>query len=253
MHIAEGILPIEWAAVWFVIAFVFIALGIRIIGKRTKEVRGLMPLLGLTGAAIFLISLISVPVPIPGTCAHPCGTPLAAILVGPFISAVLGAIALLMHALFLGHGGITTWGANVVSMAVVGSFVAFGTFLLFRGFNAPVAIAAFSAGLFGNLATYITTSFQLASALHGPGIAWDMFWRPMVAYACVYCQPQLPQAEGIWDMFWAIIVAFAPIQGPVAVVEGLITASVILVVHRYRPEILSHIMFRGKNRRDKTE
>lgn len=144
-------------------------------------------------------------------------------------------------------------GANVVSMAVVGSFVAFGTFLLFRGFNAPVAIAAFSAGLFGNLATYITTSFQLASALHGPGIAWDMFWRPMVAYACVYCQPQLPQAEGIWDMFWAIIVAFAPIQGPVAVVEGLITASVILVVHRYRPEILSHIMFRGKNRRDKTE
>ncbi|MCL0073720.1 energy-coupling factor ABC transporter permease [Dehalococcoidia bacterium] len=227
MHIAEGILPVSWAVVWFVIAFGFIAVGIRLIGRRTREVRGLMPLLGLTGAAIFLISLISVPVPIPGTCAHPCGTPLAAILVGPFISAVLGAIALLLHALFLGHGGISTWGANIVSMAVLGSFVAFGTFLLLRRFNAPIAVTAFAAGLFGNLATYITTSFQLASALHGPGL--------------------------FWSMFGATIVAYAPVQGPVAVVEGLITAAVILVVHRRRPEILSHIMSRGSNRRLRTK
>ncbi|MCL0034979.1 energy-coupling factor ABC transporter permease, partial [Dehalococcoidia bacterium] len=52
MHIAEGILPVSWAVVWFVIAFGFIAVGIRLIGRRTREVRGLMPLLGLTGAAI---------------------------------------------------------------------------------------------------------------------------------------------------------------------------------------------------------
>ena len=143
MHIAEGILPASWAAIWYVVAAIFVAIGIWIIRKRTREVRGLMPLLGISGALIFLISVFPVPVPISGTCSHPCGTPLGAILVGPFISTVLGALALLIQALFLAHGGISTWGANIVSMALVGSFVGFGAFVLFRRFNAPIFVAGF--------------------------------------------------------------------------------------------------------------
>ncbi|MDH5696279.1 MAG: energy-coupling factor ABC transporter permease, partial [Dehalococcoidia bacterium] len=125
MHIAEGILPANWAAIWYVIAIIFLVIGIIIIRRKTREVRGLMPLLGISGAAIFLISVFPVPVPVTGSCSHPCGTPLGAILVGPFISTVLGALALLIQALFLAHGGISTWGANIVSMALVGSFVGF--------------------------------------------------------------------------------------------------------------------------------
>ncbi len=183
MHIAEGILPANWAVVWYVVAFIFVALGIRLIRRRTGEVRGLMPLLGLTGAAIFLISVFPIPVPITGTSSHPVGTPLGAILVGPFISTVLGAIALLIQALFLAHGGITTWGANIFSMAVAGSFVGFGTFILFRKFNASVAVSAFAAGIIGDWATYATTSFELASALHGTGSLWGMFGAIALAFA----------------------------------------------------------------------
>ena len=51
MHIAEGILPANWAIIWSVIAFVFVALGIWFIRKRTREVKGLIPLLGVAGAA----------------------------------------------------------------------------------------------------------------------------------------------------------------------------------------------------------
>ncbi|MBI2848359.1 MAG: energy-coupling factor ABC transporter permease [Chloroflexi bacterium] len=213
MHIAEGILPLNWSALWYVIAFIFIALGIQVIKKHTAEVRGLMPLLGLVGAAIFLISVFPIPVPITGTSSHPTGTPLAAILVGPFISTVLGAIALLIQALFLAHGGISTWGANIVSMAVVGSFVGFGTFILLRKFNVPLFIAAFAAGMLGDWATYATTSLELALALHGTG--------------------------SMWDMFHIIVVAFAPTQLPLGILEGLLTGGIVVLVYQRRPELLA--------------
>jgi cobalt/nickel transport system permease protein len=216
MHIAEGILPAGWAAIWYVIAAVFVVIGIWMIVKKRKEVRGLMPLLGITGAAIFLISIFPIPVPVSGSCSHPCGTPLGAILVGPFISTVLGALALLIQALFLAHGGISTWGANIVSMAVVGSFVGFGMFILFRRFNAPIFVAAFAAGLFGDWATYAMTSFELASALHGSG--------------------------SLWSMFGTIAVAFAPTQLPLGILEGLFTGGVVAFVYQRRPELLSRLI-----------
>ncbi len=216
MHIAEGILPASWCAIWYVIAAIFVVFGIIIIRKKTREIRGLMPLLGISGALIFLISVFPIPVPVSGSCSHPCGTPLGAILVGPFISTVLGALALLIQALFLAHGGISTWGANIVSMAVVGSFAGFGAFILFRRFNAPIFVAAFAAGLFGDWATYATTSFELASALHGTG--------------------------SLWGMFGAIALAFAPTQLPLGILEGLFTGGVVTFVYQRRPELLSQII-----------
>ncbi len=216
MHIAEGILPAKWAAIWYAIAVIFLAIGVIIIRKKTREVRGLMPLLGVAGAVIFLISVLPIPVPVTGSCSHPCGTPLGAILVGPFISTVLGALALLIQALFLAHGGISTWGANIVSMALVGSFAGFVVFVLFRKFNAPIFVAAFAAGLFGDWATYATTAFELASALHGTG--------------------------SLWGMFGAIALAFAPTQLPLGILEGLFTGGVVVLVYQRRPELLSRII-----------
>jgi cobalt/nickel transport system permease protein len=224
MHIAEGILPISWAAIWYGIAAVFVGIGIYLIKRRTAGNRSLIPLLGLAGAAIFLISVFPVPVPIAGTCSHPCGTPLGAILVGPFISTTLGALALLIQALFLAHGGISTWGSNIVSMALVGSFVGFGAFLLFRRFNVPIFLAAFAAGLFGDWATYATTAFELSSALHGD--------------------------SSLWTMFATICVAFAPTQLPLGILEGLFTGGVVTIVYQRRPELLSYVPGFGKPRPD---
>jgi cobalt/nickel transport system permease protein len=216
MHIAEGILPANWAVIWYVVAVIFLVIGILIIRRKTREVRGLMPLLGVAGAVIFLVSVFPIPVPVTGSCSHPCGTPLGAILVGPFISTVLGALALLIQALFLAHGGFSTWGANIVSMALVGSFVGFGVFVFFRKLHAPIFVAAFAAGLLGDWATYATTSFELASALHGTG--------------------------SLWGMFGAIAVSFAPTQLPLGILEGLFTGGVVALVYQRRPELLSRII-----------
>ena len=212
MHIAEGILPFYPAAAWFALSMVFVGIGIYLIKRKTQENRSIMPLLGITGAAVFLISCLPIPVPIAGTCSHPCGTPLAAILVGPFISVVLAALSLLIQALFLAHGGFTTWGANIFSMGVVGSFVGFGSFVLFRRLHAPLFFAAFAAGLFGDWATYAATAFELASGLSAGGT--------------------------FWNMFATILIAFIPTQVPLGILEGLFTGGVVSLIYQQRPELL---------------
>ena len=43
------------------------------------------------------------------------------LLLGPWISVVVAAVALLIQALVLSHGGITTLGPNVMSMGIRGA------------------------------------------------------------------------------------------------------------------------------------
>ena len=113
-----------------------------------------MTLVAMTGAAIFVISCMPIPVPFAGTCSHPCGTGLGALLIGPAATVVVASIALLFQALFLAHGGLTTLGANVVSMGVVGAFSAYGLFQLLRKARVPVFPAALAAGVISDWATY---------------------------------------------------------------------------------------------------
>lgn len=212
MHITEGILPAEWAAVWFVPAGVAVAAGVREIQKQVKERPVRKPFFALLGAAVFIISLLPIPVPVAGTSSHPCGTPLAAILVGPWISAVLAAVALFLQALFFAHGGLTTLGANIVAEGIVGSVLAFAVFALLRKAGLPLLAAGAAAGFLGDLAVYLTTSVEMALALHGS-------------------QP-LPAAV------LTIFLAYLPTQLPLAVLEGAFTGLVLRFVSERRPDLL---------------
>ena len=72
------------------------------------------------GAAVFVISVWHIPVPVTGSCSHPVGTPMAAMIIGPLPTVVISAIALFFQT-FIGHGGITTIGANTFSMGISGN------------------------------------------------------------------------------------------------------------------------------------
>jgi cobalt/nickel transport system permease protein len=212
MHISEGILPVQWAVLWFCLSIPFIALGLRNLRLRKAREPYLGAMVGLVGAGVFVISCMPIPVPTVGTCSHACGTGLAAILVGPTLSVVVASVALTLQALFLAHGGLTTLGANVFAMGVAGSFVGYGAFLLARHLGASWAVAAFLAGLLSDWATYSVTAFTLAAALHGEG--------------------------SLWTMFWSILVAFVPTQLPLGILEGLVTSGAYTFVQSRRPEFL---------------
>src|SRR5512136_471061 len=165
MHISEGILPFGWAAFWFVLALPFVAYGLHSLNKRSRDDLSFKPLVGLMAAVVFIISCMPIPVPFAGTCSHPCGTGISGILVGPAISVVITTVALLIQAIFLAHGGLSTLGADIVSMGVMGSFAGYFAFRGLRMMRANLALAGFAAGLLTDWATYLATSVELASGI----------------------------------------------------------------------------------------
>ena len=215
MHITEGILPFNWAVLWFAVAAPFVALGLYKL-KKDRTVGRIKPLLGMMAAAVFIVSCMPVPVPTAGTCSHPAGTAMAAILIGPVYSILAAAVALLLQALFLAHGGLSTWGANIFSMGVIGSLAGFVVFKGLTKLNVSIVIAAFFAGVLGDWATYAATSFELASALHGPG----EFYR----------------------LFSAILIAFVPTQLPLGILEGFMTAGAVKFLYGRRPELVGGLV-----------
>ena len=114
MHIMEGFLPVKWALIWWVIFIPFFVIGLKNITKIVKEKPKKKLLLALCGAFVFVLSALKIP-SVTGSCSHPTGVGLAAILFGPSVTVVLGTIVLIFQALLLAHGGITTLGAKFIS------------------------------------------------------------------------------------------------------------------------------------------
>ncbi|MBI5249784.1 MAG: energy-coupling factor ABC transporter permease [Desulfomonile tiedjei] len=212
MHISEGILPVPWALFWFALSTPFLILGLRNLNARSKSEPHLKAMVALVGSAVFIISCMPIPVPTAGTCSHPCGTGMAAILIGPTLTVLVASVALVLQALFLAHGGLTTLGADIFSMGVAGAFTGYGVFFLLRKLGLSWFVAAFAAGLISDWATYGATSLALAAALHSDG--------------------------SFSTMFWSIIVAFVPTQVPLGILEGFITAGAYSFIHTRRPEYL---------------
>jgi len=115
---------------------------------------------------------------------------------------------LLFQALLLAHGGVTTLGANVFSMAVVGPFVSYGVFRALAALGLSRSVAVFMAACLGDLATYLTTSAQLAWAFPDP-------------------------VGGFSASFSKFAGIFALTQLPIAVSEGLLTVLVVNAMARF--------------------
>jgi cobalt/nickel transport system permease protein len=215
MHLTDGVLPGRWCAVWAAIALPFVVLAIRRFQARRRGDPISAPLAAMAGAAVFALSCMPIPVPFAGTCSHPCGTGLAAVLLGPFAAVLISVVALAIQALFLAHGGITTFGADVLSMGVAGSFSGYFAFRIARGAGASLWGAAFLAGVLSDWATYATTAAEIAFGLHGD--------------------------RSVLSLFLTVIAAFVPTQLPLGMLEGFLTAGALAFVHERRPDLLSSL------------
>ena len=215
MHIAEGMLPTQWWLSYSGAAAVLVAKGLMDYQKKSEKWPMFKQLTGLMTAGVFIISLMPIPVPGLGSSSHPGGTPLAAILMGPMVVAPMSAVALLFQALFLAHGGLTTLGANTLTLALFGGCVGY---LVFRG-SQRSGLSLFAcgalAGFLGDLAIYMGTSLQLALAIHGDA--------------------------NIIKVFVGTLMTYMPTQFPLAILEGAFTGMVLKYVATHRPDILQSL------------
>lgn len=195
MHIMEGYLPASHAAGWFCLSAPFVVGGAvrlkRIVAERPQA----KMTLAAAGAFTFVLSALKMP-SVTGSCSHPTGTGLGAVVFGPAVMAVLGTIVLLFQALLLAHGGLTTLGANVFSMAIVGPWVSWAVWRGATKVGLSLAVGVFLAAALGDLSTYVTTAMQLALAYPDPASG---FVGSFVKFAGIYALTQIPLAiaEGL--------------------------------------------------------
>lgn len=191
MHIMEGYLPKGWAFFWFAMFLPFFVLGLNKLNKLMSKGKDIKLLLGVVAAFTFCLSALKIP-SVVGSCSHPTGVGLGTILFGPLPMVVVGTVVLLLQALLLAHGGLTTLGANGFSMAVAGPFMTYFVFKLLSGFKVNKKWAIFFGAFIGDLFTYSVTSIQLGVAF--PGAEGMMV--AIVKYLGIFMFTQLPIAIG---------------------------------------------------------
>lgn len=215
MHITEGIIRGAPAVAYTAAGLALMAVSAKRMSAFAGQQPDRKPLLGMAGAFIFLASLTPFPA-FTGTCSHPCGSPLAGILLGPWIGIGLTGLSLLLQAAFFAHGGFSTWGANLLTLGVGGAFFGWLAYRISLKLGLTVRAAAAAGGLAGDVMTYIIAGLSLAAVLS---------------------HSQSPQYS--FSGYLAVIYsAYLPTQGPIAVVEMIFTGLAIHYIAVQRPEVL---------------
>ena len=219
MHIMEGFLPVNWALIWMLLALPFVIFGIKKIKKLSGEHMNIKMIIGLCGAFAFVLSSLKIP-SVTGSCSHPTGVGLAAILFGPSVACIMSLIVLLFQALLLAHGGLTTLGANLFSMGIAGPLVAFYVYKVMKKSGTSTSINVFLAASLANLITYVVTSIQL-------GLAF-------------------PAANGgVLVSIAKFMGIFAITQIPLAISEGMLTVIVFNLLLKYNENDLKELKVFG--------
>jgi cobalt/nickel transport system permease protein len=224
MHIMEGFLPLNWAVIWWLVTIPFLIIGLKHIQNIVNKNPGSKMILAMAGAFAFVLSALKLP-SVTGSCSHPTGVGLGAILFGPFVMTVLGFIVLIFQAILLAHGGLTTLGANTFSMGIAGPVA---SYLIFRGTKAlkiPLWMCVFLSASLGNLLTYIVTSLQLA-----------------LAYP--------DKTGGFIASLTKFLGIFAITQIPLAISEGLLTVLIMNMIYSYGKDMLEGLNIMEKEKND---
>jgi cobalt/nickel transport system permease protein len=165
LHIPDGFLSNEVALLAAIPAVAAVAYALRRASTTLDERR--VPLLGVTAAFVFAVQMLNFPVA-GGTSGHLLGAALAAILLGPWLACLVMTVVLTAQAFVFADGGITTLGANVLCMGVLGALLVGGLMLASRKalpktggvFLAIVAAGSWLAVMVGALAASLLLAFS---------------------------------------------------------------------------------------------
>lgn len=204
MHIPDAFIPITQAAVYWIIALIFIALSLRWARKEMSEDK--VPLVAVLAAGIFAIQALNIPIPW-GTSGHMAGAALAAIVLGsPFAGVFILTLVLIVQGIFFADGGITVMGANILNMGIVGAFVGFYTYHGLNRVTGNMYASAFIAGWAALFLAAILTVVELSIA------------------------GTFPLGLGLASM--------GLYHGVIGLVEGGITVAALYLIYAARPDIL---------------
>jgi cobalt/nickel transport system permease protein len=168
--------------------------------------------MGVMGAFIFATQMLNFTIPGTGSSGHLCGGMLASALLGPFAGFLTMIGVLLVQCLLFADGGLLALGCNIWNMAFYGCFV--GALLIWKPMmkNGASRAKIIAASVLGSVITLQMGAFSVSLETLLSGIT------------------ELP--------FSVFVATMQPIHLAIGLVEGLITAAVLIFVQEARPEML---------------
>ena len=210
MHAPDGFLEPGVALATGLISAVVIGLALWHASRELDERQ--VPLAGISAAFIFAAQMFNFPVA-SGTTGHLLGGALAAVLLGPWVGALVVAVVVIVQALLFADGGITALGYNVLNMAIVPAFAGWALFLLFRK-----VLPRSRAGVTGAAGLACGTSVVLAAT------AFSLEWL-------FGASAPIP--------FDTVFGAMVGVHALIGIGEGVLSALVVAAVMATRPDLVA--------------
>ena len=210
MHMADALISpavggVMWAATAGLIAYS---------SKKVKDTADdrKIPLMGVLGAFIFAAQMINFTIPATGSSGHLGGGMILSILLGPYAAFLVMASVLVVQALFFGDGGLLALGCNIFNLGFWPCFIVYP--LIYK------KIVGDDPGK-----GKIMTGSLIAAII---GLQLGAF---SVVLETVF--------SGISELpFNTFVVLMQPIHLAIGIVEGIVTAAVVMFVWNAKPEIL---------------
>ena len=219
MHMADALLAPAVAATMYVASGVTAGVSVHKLRKDDEEQK--LPVMAVTAALVFAGQMINYTIPGTGSSGHMCGGMLLSALLGPQAGFLSMIVILAIQCLFFADGGLLALGANVWNMAFSGCFI--GYYLIWR----PIMRSTLFSGMGGKGAA--RAKIILASLL-GCIITLQLGAFSVCVETSLSGITELP--------FGVFLSIMQPIHLAIGLIEGLITAAVLLFVYESRPELL---------------
>ncbi len=172
MHIPDGMISPKMYIPLHIVNAGLVVYGFKKIQRKIDEKT--LPYIASLSALSFVLMFLQVPLP-GGTSVHGVGVAPLAIIFGPWTGFVSISIVLLVQAIFMGVGGITSFSVNALCIGFFGSFTAYYTYLLMKKITGEKP-ALFIAGFFA----IIVAAFFIALSLGiQPVIAHSQDGQPL--------------------------------------------------------------------------
>lgn len=235
MHMADALLAPAVAVTMYGATAVVAGISVRNFKKEDLKVEGIttskLPTMAVMSALVFAGQMINYTIPGTGSSGHMCGGMLLSALLGPYAGFLSMIAVLAIQCLFFADGGLMALGANVWNMAFYGCFV--GYFLIYR----PII-----RGRFGKSSVGVNRAKIIAASVIGAIVTLQLGAFSVVIETSLSGITELP--------FGTFLALMQPIHLAIGLVEGLITAAVLIFVYETRPELLmeSDTLDEKKNR-----
>ena len=221
MHMADALLAPAVAATMYAASGVTAGVSVHQL-RRDDEVQKL-PTMAVTAALVFAGQMINYTIPGTGSSGHMCGGMMLSALLGPFAGFLSMIVILAVQCLFFADGGLMALGANVWNMAFYGCFV--GYFLIWR----PIM----KSGWFGGDTPRARRLRVIVASVIGCVVTLQLGAFSVVLETSLSGITELP--------FGAFVTLMQPIHLAIGLVEGLVTAAVLVFVLESRPELLRDV------------